>query len=116
MTDRTTHRYCSVAQVAETICSHDRLVFSHAAGAPRAIPAALTERAKELTDVEIFHLLCLGDAPYTESSLKDHVRHNAGFAGSNTRLSIQEDRADFTPCFFYEIPRFFRSGIIPVDF
>ena len=47
--------------------------------------------------------------------MKEHFRHNAGFAGPNTRLAIQEDRADFTPCFFYEVPRFFRDGTIPVD-
>ena len=47
--------------------------------------------------------------------MKDHFRHNALFVGSATRDAVNDARADYTPCFFSEIPRMFRNGSMPVD-
>jgi 4-hydroxybutyrate CoA-transferase len=42
-------------------------------------------------------------------------RHNALFVGASTRKAVEEKRADYTPCFFSEIPRLFREKLLPVD-
>jgi 4-hydroxybutyrate CoA-transferase len=41
--------------------------------------------------------------------------HNSIFAGNMTREAVNSGRADYTPCFFFEVPRLFRNGYLPVD-
>ncbi len=97
------------------IKDHDHLVFSHAAGTPQLIPEALTRNKDNYYDVEIFHMLAFGDAAYVQEEMKGHFRHNAGFVGANTRKAIAKNNADYTPCFFHEVPILFRKKQLPVD-
>jgi 4-hydroxybutyrate CoA-transferase len=57
----------------------------------------------------------MGKGEYTKPEMAPHFRHNAFFVGASTRDAVNEGRGDFTPCFFSEIPRLFRSGSMPVD-
>jgi 4-hydroxybutyrate CoA-transferase len=57
----------------------------------------------------------LSSCEYTKLEYAKHFRHNALFVGAGTREPIAEGRADFTPCFFSEIPRLFRDGILSLD-
>ncbi|KIO45432.1 acetyl-CoA hydrolase/transferase family protein [Sanguibacteroides justesenii] len=99
----------------QAIRNKDRVVFAHAAGVPREIPRALLAHADRYHDVEIYHMLCLGEGEYTQKEMEGHFRHNTNFVGANTRQAVEEDRADFIPCFFHELPTFFRNGTLPVD-
>src|SRR5919202_3846248 len=92
-----------------------RLVIGSGAAGPQSLVAALAERAEELTDTEIYHIMTLGIAPYAEAKFERNFRHNAFFIGSNVRAAIREGRADYTPIFLSEIPRLFRSRRVPVD-
>ncbi|TFG59122.1 MAG: acetyl-CoA hydrolase/transferase family protein, partial [Spirochaetales bacterium] len=42
-------------------------------------------------------------------------RHNSLFVSAGVREAVNSGRADITPCFFSEIPRLFRDGLLPVD-
>lgn len=92
-----------------------RLFIGSGAAAPQSLVAALAERADELTDTEIYHVMTLGVAPYAEAQFARNFRHNAFFIGSNVRAAIHEGRADYTPIFLSEIPRLFRSRRVAVD-
>ncbi|HEY2517432.1 MAG TPA: acetyl-CoA hydrolase/transferase C-terminal domain-containing protein [Polyangiaceae bacterium] len=91
-----------------------RILVGSGAAVPVGLLGALCARAKTLRGVEICQLLTLGAAPYLDTSLEGHVRHNAFFIGPNARGAVQEGRADFTPVFLSEIPALMR-GALPVD-
>lgn len=105
----------AAGQAVQNIQSGDRVVTGHACGEPAALIEALVARAPELTDVEIVHMVAMGPAKYAQPGLAQSFRHNALFVGGSTRKAVEEKRADFTPCFFSEIPRLFKDGILPVD-
>ena len=82
---------------------------------PTVLVQALTDRAKDLTDVEIIHLLTFGDAPYADKKLSQHFRVNSFFLADNVRHVVQEGLGDYTPIFLSDIPRLFESGRMPLD-
>jgi len=95
-------------------CGH-RVYIGGGCGVPITLLNALVERAPQLRDVEILHMLTAGDDPTASPEYAEAFRHNALFIGSNMRRAVQEGRADFTPIFLSEIPRLFRSGLLPID-
>jgi 4-hydroxybutyrate CoA-transferase len=95
--------------------SGQRVYIGGGCGVPTALLEALVARAPELHNVEIIHILTAGDDPTTAPEYGDAFRHNALFIGSNVRHAVQEGHADFTPVFLSEIPRLFRSGVLPLD-
>ncbi|WP_371362800.1 Butyryl-CoA:acetate CoA-transferase [Sporomusa rhizae] len=102
-------------QALQKVRSGDRVVTGHACGEPATLLAALVARAPELRDVEIVHMVPMGSAQYAQPGMEASFRHNALFVGASTRKAVEEKRADYTPCFFSEIPRLFNDGILPVD-
>ena len=68
------------------------------------------------TPQELLSLLAvLGDAPYCAPEMEGHFRHVTNFVGGNTRQALADGRADFIPLFFYQVPRMFENGALPVD-
>ncbi|SFL54415.1 4-hydroxybutyrate CoA-transferase [Pelosinus propionicus DSM 13327] len=109
------HKLVSAFEAVQKIKSGDRVVVGHACGEPQALVYALTERYHELCDVEITHMVAMGNSPYAQPGMENSFRHNALFVGRSTRQAIAEGRADYTPCFFSEIPRLFKEKILPVQ-
>ncbi|MBF0530733.1 MAG: acetyl-CoA hydrolase/transferase family protein, partial [Deltaproteobacteria bacterium] len=105
----------SLEEAAALVRSGDRVVAAHACGSPEPILEAMVRRAEELIDVEIVHMVSMGKSQYCLPQYSKSFRHNALFAGGNTRGAIAEGRADYTPCFFSEIPWLFRDNTLPVD-
>ncbi len=108
-------RVMSAAQAASHIQSHWRLFLSGNCSVPQTVLAALTERAPQLTDVEICQVLTIGSADYVAPELNGHLRVNTLFISDNVRPAVNERRADFTPCFLSEIPGLFKTGRLPLD-
>lgn len=102
-------------QALQSVKSGDRVVTGHACGEPQTLVEALVARAPELNNVEIVHMVAMGPAKYAQSGMENSFRHNALFVGGSTRKAVEEKRADYTPCFFSEIPRLFREKLLPVD-
>ncbi|MBC8365813.1 GNAT family N-acetyltransferase [bacterium] len=82
---------------------------------PQSLVSALVDRAGELADTEIVHLLTFGDAPYAKKELATQFRVNSFFIADNVRSIIQEGMGDYTPIFLSDIPRLFSSGQLPLD-
>lgn len=109
------NKLCSAAEAVRVVESRQRIFATGNAAYPQALINALTERAGEVTDVEIIHLLSFGEAPYADPALARHFRHNAMFIGANVRKAVQQGLADFTPIFLSEISRLFTTGQMALD-
>lgn len=106
----------TTAEVAiKAIKDNDQLVFGHAAAAPIMIEKALVANKQNYKNVRIYHMVSLGSGDYTKPEMEGHFIHNTSFVGGNTRKAVEENRGDYIPCFFYEIPNMFRNGDLPVD-
>ena len=101
-------------QAVERIHSGCRVVVGHACGEPADLVEAMLNNAQAYENVEIVHMVAMGRAGYCAPETAPHFRHNALFVGGTTREAIAQGRGDFTPCFFSEVPSFFRT-VLPVD-
>ncbi|UUV18171.1 4-hydroxybutyrate CoA-transferase [Fusobacteria bacterium ZRK30] len=97
------------------INSKNRVVVAHACAEPKILIDALVKNKEKFEDLEIVHMVAMGKAQYVNDDMKKHFVHNALFAGASTRKAVQDGRADFTTCYFHEVPKLFRDGHLPVD-
>ena len=75
----------------------------------------MAQMAQQFHNVEVAHMVYLGSGEYLQPGMEDHFRHNALFVGGPARKAIAENRADYTPAFFSDVPHMFRNGELPVD-
>ncbi|MGR6835736.1 acetyl-CoA hydrolase/transferase family protein [Syntrophomonas erecta] len=108
-------RIVTAEEAVKNIKSGDRVVLGHACGEPRILPEVMVKRAEELENVEVVHMVAMGKGLYAQPEMEGHFRHNGLFIGGPTRKAVTEGRADYTPCFFSEIPTLFRDGKMPID-
>ena len=101
-------------EAVKHIKSGDRLVMAHACGEPSYLVDAMVANAAAYKDVEIVHMVAMGKGEYCKPEYAGNFRHNALFVGGSTREAVADGRADFTPSFFFEIPRLFHTTL-PVD-
>lgn len=107
-------RLCYPEDAVKFVKSGDRIVFSHAAGEPRLLPGALMQRVGELKGVEIVHMVPMGEALYCRPEFAESFRHVALFSGAATREAIWDNRGDYIPYLFSEIPSLF-GDTLPID-
>ncbi|MGA2135932.1 MAG: acetyl-CoA hydrolase/transferase C-terminal domain-containing protein [Bryobacteraceae bacterium] len=105
----------SAERAVELVRSGDRVWIGEGNGTPEPLIEALLGRAPELRNVELVHMLTLGEAAYTRPEYEGHFRHNGLFLGQNVRRAVADGRADYTPIFLSEIERLFWSGEMPLD-
>lgn len=104
----------SADEAVSHIRSGQRIVFSHAAGESLVLLDALVRNRALFENVEIVHMVAMGEAKYCEPGMEKHFRHNSFFLGASTRKAAKEGRADVTPVYFSEVPELFRTTL-PVD-
>lgn len=107
-------RLTSAEEALKQIPNGGRVVTGHAVGEPSYLMTVMAEHKDWYRDVEVCHMVSLGKNEYCQEGMDGHFRHNALFVGANTKKAIAEGRGDYTPCFFYEVPRLFESEL-PVD-
>jgi 4-hydroxybutyrate CoA-transferase len=108
-------RMMTTDEALALVQSGQRVYIGGGCGVPTPLLEALVKRAPMLRNVEIIHMLTAGDDPTAAPEYGDAFRHNALFIGPNVRRAVQEGRADFTPVYLSEVPRLFRSGLLPLD-
>lgn len=108
-------KLCTAEEAIMAVQSGQRVVIGHACGEPQPLVDALVDQAERLENVEIVHMVAMGEAKYCQPGMEKHFRHNSLFVGNTTRRAVYEGAADYTPCFFSEIPRLFINGYLPVD-
>ncbi len=105
----------SPEEAVSVVKSGDRIYMSGNAATPYILLNALARRKDELKNVEVTHVLLLGDDPLSGPEMEGHFRHRSLFVGPADRRAVNEGRADYVPIFLYEIPDLFSSGILPID-
>ena len=95
--------------------SGNRIFVGSNAAVPNALIDNLIENSKGLHDIEVVHMLTMGENVWAKKEHSDLFKVNAFFLGPGTREAVAEGYADYTPCFLSEIPKLFQDGILPVD-
>lgn len=107
-------RQTSAEEALKKIPAHSRVIFGHSVGEPGYLVEVLSANPEWFTDVEICHMVSLGKNLYCQEGMEEHFHHNSLFASGGTKNAIAEGRADFTPCYFYQIPELFKTTL-PLD-
>jgi len=102
-------------EALKMINSGDNVVVQPGCAAPMELIRALVKRKDELKDVNIYHILIVGDLPYVQPGMEKHFKHKAFFMGGNTRKAINEGRAEFMPIFLSEVTMLFKQGQLTSD-
>jgi acyl-CoA hydrolase len=105
----------SLDQAVSVIKSGDRIFISGNAATPSLFTHALVKRKDELHNVEINHVLVLGDDPLSKPEMEGHFTHNSLFVGAADRQAISEGRSAYVPVHLSDIPSLFTDRIIPLD-
>jgi acyl-CoA hydrolase len=95
--------------------SGDRVYYGGNAAIPQALVRALARRRDELSNVQLNHVLLIGEDPLSAPGMEGHFRHNSLFVGPADRKAVNDGRADYVPIFLHQIPRLFRERIVPLD-
>jgi len=106
---------CTPEACVRNVSSGQRVFVGSGCAEPQGLVRALMGRAGEVNDVEIVHLLTMGEAPYVAPKVRDSFRHNAWFIGPNVRDAVNEGRADYTPIFLSDVPELITSGRRRID-
>lgn len=105
----------SADDAVKVIKSGDKLIVQPGCAAPLELIKSMVKRKDELSDVEIYHILVVGDLPYMKPGMEKHFKHKAFFIGGNTRAAINEGRAEFIPIFLSEVTMLFKRGVLQAD-
>ncbi len=108
------HKYVTADEAVRIIKSGDRVYIHPGCAFPEILVDAMARRKDELYDVEVCHLLGIGNVAYAKPEMEGHFRHNAYFIGQNVRNEVKEGRADFTPIFLSEVPWLIKSRKVDV--
>ncbi len=102
-------------EAVSVIHDGDRVMFGHAVGEPIIFQRTMARMAEQFHGVEVTHMVYLGSGEYLQPGMESHFRHNALFVGAPARKAIAENRADYTPVFFSDVPHMIRNGEFPID-
>jgi acyl-CoA hydrolase len=108
-------RRTTAEEAVKVVKSGDRVFVSGNASTPFVLLDALADRAPELTNVEVTHVLQLGEDPFLRDDLVGCIRHNSLFVGPGERTAVNEGRGFYIPIHLHAIPYLFASGRFPID-
>ena len=107
--------YVTAAEAVQNIQSGERVFLHSAAATPQLLVDAMTARGDELRAVELVSIHTEGSAPYLDQRYEGVFHLNTFFVGANTREAVGNGMASYVPVFLSEIPKLFRTGIMPLD-
>jgi acyl-CoA hydrolase len=97
----------------------NRIFIGTACGEPQHLVGAMIDyvnsHPKAFFDAEIMQVWTLGLAPYAQQKFKTNFRQNSFFIGGNTRESVNQGLADYTPVFLSRVPDLFARKLVPID-
>jgi acyl-CoA hydrolase len=105
----------SPEEAVQQIASGDCVYYAGNAAIPQALVRALAGRVDDLQDVQLNHVLLVGQDPLSQPGMEGSFRHNSLFVGPADRRAVNEGRGDYVPIFLHQIPRLFRQRIVELD-
>ncbi len=113
--DQYKKKVATLDEAVSVVKSGDRIFISGNAATPTLLAGGLAKRKDALSDVQVNHILVLGEDPLSKPGMEKHFRHNSLFVGAADRESIDAGRSDYVPVHLSEIPALFTERIIPLD-
>jgi acyl-CoA hydrolase len=113
--DEYRRKLVSAPEAASLVRSGNRIYVSGNASTPYVLLQALADRADELDQVEVTHVLLMGDDPLSRADLSSSFRHNSLFVGHADRKMVNEGKGDYVPVHLHEIPALFQSNALPLN-
>lgn len=107
--------FLSAQEAVKAVKSGDRVYVHAASMTPTILTDALTDRASELSDVEMCHIHTYGEAKYADLKYKDSFFVNSLFVGANVRHTIKQGNGSYTPIFLGSMPKAILNGDLKVD-
>ncbi len=106
-------RLATPEEAIKLIKDGDRVVTAFGCCEPIGIERALVENYENYHDVQVTSMLLIGETPWVRDEVKGHFSFNSFFASGSSRKAIESGVADYTTCYFYEIPKVLREVIKP---
>ena len=103
-------RILSAEQAVAHVPSGGFVYVSGNAATPRALLEALASRDDFNEEVNIGHVLLLGQDPFADREAVAHLRHHAWFVGPADRDAVNRGLADYVPIHLHQIPRAIANG------
>lgn len=92
-----------------------RVFIGSSAACPRKLVDAMLAAHEQLKDVELVHILILGETPWAQERYRDTFKTNSFFLSEGVRESVNAGWNDYTPCLLGDIPSLFQEAIVPLD-
>lgn len=112
--DEYKRKICSAEEAVRLIKSGDRVYVSGNAATPFILLESLAQRKEELRNVEITHVLLLGQDPISKPGMKESFRHNSLFVGPADRKAVNEGECEYVPVHLHMIPRLVKSRLLKI--
>jgi len=106
-------RLATAEEAIKSIKPGDRVVTGHVIGEPTYILETMVQHKEDFRDIEIIHMVTVGDLCYVEPGMEKHFRHTAFFLGGAARKAMEEGRADMMPVHFSKEPELLRTTSKP---
>ncbi len=75
----------------------------------------MLEMAGSFKDVELVHILGLGETPWIDPRYEQVLRTNSFYLTPTLREAVERGQADYTPCAMFEVGSLFKNGPLPLD-
>lgn len=112
-------KFAAEEEVFAQIHPGDRIFVGTGCGEPQCLVGALIKyvqsHPKAFFDAEVLQVWNLGVSPYADEKFKDNFRYNSFFIGKNSRETVNQGAADYTPIFLSAVPALFYNKRIPID-
>ena len=109
--------FSSPEKTIKIIESNQRIALANLCAEPRIFPELLMNRARELSNVKLFHMRPCGEfvQRYLEPGMEEHVKCSTAFTGGVKPIVqlIKEGRADFYPIPLSKAPWLLRHVVRP---
>jgi len=109
--------FSSPENVVKTVKSNDKIALANLCAEPAIFPNLLLDRARELTNVRLFHMRPCGEFVhrYLDPGMEQHVKCSTAFTGGVKPIVqlIKDGRADFYPIPLSKAPWLIRQVFKP---
>lgn len=95
-----------------------RVFVGSSCGEPQHLINELSEASARFTDLEIVRLLCIENGPLTLIANRSHSQQfniRSFYLGAGSPKAINKNQRFNTPINLSQIPRLFKSGLMPLD-
>lgn len=104
-------REMSLSAAVAEIADGSKVVLGHGAVTPNCVVEELVRQCDRFKQLQIFHLIYLGEAVHLVPGMEQHMRVCSPFlSGAAMRNAVREGRADFIPRHFSQVPTLFAEG------